>query len=112
MNHEFLAKSSGTTPYQVVFTHADSRLGATCNCPAGIFGKLCKHKLALLHGDASMLFDPNANPRLLKLSQLVQETAYPRLLAEIHQAEIALAKAKKLVDQSKKLLEKALKEGA
>ena len=28
-----------------------------CNCQAGIYGKICKHKIGLLAGDTSMLFD-------------------------------------------------------
>jgi uncharacterized Zn finger protein len=112
MNYPFLAKSSGTEPYQVVFHFADGLLTATCNCQAGVFSKLCKHKLALLQGDEAMLFNPSESQQLRELSSLVQKTAYPKLLDEIHQAELALTKAKKLVDRNKKLLEKAFKEGA
>jgi hypothetical protein len=57
-----------------------------------------------------MLFDPAKTDQLREVALLVQKTAYPKLLDEIHQAELALTKAKKLVDQNKKLLEKALKE--
>lgn len=112
MKYEFLAKSSGSVPYLVVFTHSENGLSATCNCKAGIFGKLCKHKLALLQGDASMLSDPTEDQKLYELSALVLKTSYPKFLSEIHQAELAQIKAKKTLDQSKKLLEKALKEGA
>lgn len=112
MNYAFLAKSSGAEPYQIVFDFSDNLLAVTCNCPAGVFGKLCKHKLALLRGDEAMLFDPTEAQQLREVIALVQKTAYPGLLDEIHQAELALAKAKKVVDQSRKLLEKALKEGA
>lgn len=112
MKYEFLAKSSRTVPYLVVFTHSENGVSATCNCQAGVFGKLCKHKLALLQGDSSMLFDPTEDQQLLELSALVQKTSYPKFLSEIHQAELAQIKAKKILDQNKKLLEKALKEGA
>jgi hypothetical protein len=112
MVYEFLAKSSGSTPYQVVFTHADNKLGATCNCGAGIFGKLCKHKLALLQGDTSMLFEPAAEVQLQELLVVVKQTSYPEILADIRQAELAESEAKKNLDKRKKTLEKALKEGA
>lgn len=112
MNYEFLTKSSGSSPYQVVFTHTNNKLGATCNCGAGIFGKLCKHKLALLQGDMSMLLDPASEVKLQELLAVVKQTTYPQLLADIRQAELAESEAKKNLDKRKKTLEKAMKEGA
>ncbi len=112
MKYEFLAKSSGTDPYQVVFTLDDRKLRVTCNCKAGIFGKLCKHKLALLRGDADMLFQIDGETNLKELLTIVPSTAYPELLEQIRRNEIAADEAKRVLQRSKKALEKSMKEGA
>lgn len=112
MKHEFLVKSSGTEPYLVAFNFSDGKLSITCNCKAGIFHQLCKHKLALLQGDSAMLHDSSSEPDLRKLQELISSTSYPELLQEIHQATVQADEAKKHLSKTKKLLGKAMKEGA
>lgn len=112
MRYEFLAKSSGTEPYQVVFTCVENKLTITCNCKAGIFNKLCKHKLALLRGDTGMLHNTDSESALREFQDIVTSTSYPELLQNIRRAEIASDEAKRNLRKTKKLLEKAMKEGA
>lgn len=50
------AKSSSGKYYLVTFEMSD-KIKVSCNCNAGIFGKLCKHKTGLLIGDRSFLYD-------------------------------------------------------
>ena len=53
MNSEISIKvvsSSGDT-YDVLFKFSDDKFSVLCHCPAGIYGKLCKHKTGLLDGD-------------------------------------------------------------
>ncbi len=57
MKYELNAKSSGNEPYQVLFTFHEDKLTITCNCQAGVFNKLCKHKLALLNGNVALTSD-------------------------------------------------------
>ena len=49
--------SSSGEPYDVHFEFSDNKFKVLCNCPAGIYGKLCKHKTGLLDGDSSLLFN-------------------------------------------------------
>lgn len=56
----YVISSSGTGGYAVTFawTPSSHTLSVYCNCPAGIHGQLCKHKLALITGDDS-IYDPD-----------------------------------------------------
>lgn len=54
-----VVSSSGSGGYIVSFDRDPSNgsLSIVCDCPAGIHGQLCKHKLALIDGDDSV-YDP------------------------------------------------------
>jgi len=112
MSYEFLAKSSGDNPYQVVFIFSDQKLSITCNCKAGIFGKLCKHKTALLAVDTGMLAKPEQSEALREISTKIQATTYPQLIEQLKQAETKADEAKKNLSRVKKQLERSMKEGA
>jgi hypothetical protein len=53
-----LAKSSSGESYKVEFLGEESCIRVFCHCQAGVLQHMCKHKLALLKGDESMLSDP------------------------------------------------------
>jgi len=112
MKYEFNAKSSGDEPYQVTFIFDNGTLAITCSCKAGIFGKLCKHKTALVTGDSSMLADPEQSESLKELLNQIPATAYPELIDQMHSAELKADEAKRALQKAKKLLEKAMKNGA
>ena len=44
-------KGSSSDPYELTFIKDGDSLTALCNCPAGTFGNLCKHRVAILDGD-------------------------------------------------------------
>lgn len=54
-----VVSSSGNGGYTVSFDYSprNGALSVSCDCPAGIHGQLCKHKLALIDGDDSV-YDP------------------------------------------------------
>ena len=112
MKYEFLAKSSGEEPYQVVFIFDEEKLSITCNCKAGVFGKFCKHKLALLTGDTNMLSEPEQLESLKEVLNQIPATAYPELIDQVHSAELKADEAKRALQKAKRLLEKAMKNGA
>jgi len=70
--------SSGS--YPVEFSDESGVLRVYCHCEAGTFQQMCKHKLALLKGDRTMLYDPTQD-RLL--NDVLESPAYfalkPRL---------------------------------
>ena len=102
MKYELLAKSSGEEPYQVVFIFDEENLSITCNCKAGAFGKLCKHKTALLTGDASMLAELEQSEPLKELLNRIPATAYPQLVEQVHTAELQVDEAKRALQKAKK----------
>ena len=50
-------KGSSSDPYELTFIKDGDSLTALCNCPAGTFGNLCKHRVAILDGDHSAATD-------------------------------------------------------
>lgn len=65
------AKSSGDKPYTVDFLVEGGKLTVHCDCKAGIFGKICKHKTELLANDASRLYDPGQAGDLERIQDIL-----------------------------------------
>ena len=107
--------SSRPEPYLVVFLWNNKTISVSCDCPAGELGQLCKHKLALLQNDASMLYDADQNDDLNKAFKWVQSTSFSSLLNELEeterQTEQTIAKAKKQLASIKQKVGRLLKEG-
>lgn len=111
MNVTINAASSSGGSYQVDFKTENDLLFIHCNCRAGDFGKLCKHKLKLLEGDENILADQKELPKLNEIQQWVIKSDFPDICKELYQLEEELERAKNRVKQQKKLLEKRMKEG-
>ena len=97
-----LAKSSSGESYKVEFSAAGTSMRVICHCQAGILQQMCKHKLALLKGDVSMLFDPtqasllteiHAWPQFGNLRSKIEE--FEKKLKAIDLAKANLAKEEK-----------------
>jgi hypothetical protein len=56
----FRVQGSEAEPYEVVFHKEGTNLQAYCNCKAGKNGLHCKHRFAILSGDASRVVSANA----------------------------------------------------
>ena len=112
MKFTVLAKSSGTNPYEVDFIIDGATLIVFCNCQAGSFGKLCKHKTELLAGDKMRLFSESEIPKLEQVQGLVRAASELTLLAkEIAESECIVKSEQAKLKKSKKRLEAALKQG-
>jgi len=70
------ANSSSGDPYDVHFDFSDNKLTVFCNCQAGTYGKLCKHKTGLLDGNISILFDKADQGKLLQVIEFVKYSKY------------------------------------
>ncbi len=57
----FRVKGSSKEPYEVLFIRDGNSLTAICNCPAGQFSNVCKHRLAILDGKTAGIVSDNAN---------------------------------------------------
>jgi hypothetical protein len=75
------ANSSSGDPYDVHFDFSDNQLTVFCNCQAGIFGKICKHKTGLLDGNLSILFNKADQEKLLQIIELVKKSKYTELMS-------------------------------
>jgi hypothetical protein len=82
-----LAKSSGGDSYEVSFIKTGDLLSVFCNCPAGEWGRYCKHKWKLLHGDESMLFDPSQAEELKTVVSWASASGLEDLYKKVEQYE-------------------------
>ena len=92
--------SSGNGTYSVDF-HIDNegKLSVFCDCPAGEWGKFCKHKWRLLHNDETMLADESQIDELQKVAEIAKARNIEQFDGEIKAFE---KEAKNLTKQLKK----------
>ena len=57
----FLVKGSSKDPYEVIFIKDGDSLTAICNCPAGTYGNVCKHRVSILDGSTQSLSSDNSD---------------------------------------------------
>jgi uncharacterized Zn finger protein len=57
----FQVKGSSPEPYEVTFIKDGTSLTALCTCPAGQFGGICKHRVAILEGKTRGVASDNAD---------------------------------------------------
>ena len=111
-NITFLAKSSsGEDPYKVDFINDNGRLIVKCNCPAGRFGKFCKHKMRLIKGNYEILFDENQDDDLEEMQDIIQNSGYLSLIIDLSKAEKAVREAEEDLKKVKKDVALAMKSG-
>jgi hypothetical protein len=104
------AKSSSSDYYTVICKIQDV-ITIYCDCKAGSFGKLCKHKMGLLSGDRSFLYDTSQEPLLDELERHVKSSEFNNLEKELSQALESSEIAKKNIEHVKRKIEKALNNG-
>ena len=112
MKTEFEIKSSdGVTGYVVGFVLEAGRLHVYCGCPAGVFGKWCKHKMQLMTGDMSGACVISGADDKVELQNWIGKSEFVKLLSEMKLAEDEMRVAKTKMDRTKKALEKAAQKG-
>lgn len=103
--------SSGEYSYAVDFIKENELLTASCNCPAGILGKSCKHKFQLLSGDTSILESESEEGKFQKLKGWVEASSFSQVRSKLEQIESEIASLKKEVKKEKRNLELKYKKG-
>jgi len=104
----FIVKSSDNlTTYKVDFNFGEV-VQVQCDCPAGIYGKHCKHKMGLLQGDTSLLADPNQSGLLTECLSRLDGSDIFKAIQELNACEHQLSEMKKICEKKKKSLEKIL----
>lgn len=103
----FLVKGSAADPYEVTFIKDGDSLTALCTCPAGQFGNFCKHRIAILDGDAKAIVSDNAN-RVSTIVEWLKGTDVALALAEFRNVEQDGGASKSTLAAAKKKLARAM----
>ena len=106
-----IKSSSQSEPRSVLVTQDDSGLSYFCDCPAGIRERICKHKMALVLGDDSILYDKDQRKSFDKVMEWVAQSGYPDLMKELKEAENELEPAKEKVGNIKEKIIRGMNEG-
>jgi uncharacterized Zn finger protein len=105
------AKSSSGEPYDVTVQYEEGLLSARCTCKAGIMGMVCKHRLAILHGDKSILAVSSQAEDLAKIAQWAEQTGFSALLQQLAAAEVEVSHAQLELKELKRRIEKSMTRG-
>lgn len=105
------SKSSKGEPYDVFFTFEDGVLFARCTCKAGIMGMLCKHRVALLKGDAEMLANPDQLDDLMKITTWAKQVGLDDILNRLFDTELKVINAQDKLKKMRKQIEQSLTHG-
>lgn len=100
-------KGSSPDPYELTFIKDGSSLTALCNCPAGTFGNLCKHRVAVLNGDSSAVVDDDRGKTGSVVEWLIG-TDVEAALAEMREVEATRGAPKPDLVAAKRKLAKAM----
>lgn len=112
MEKIILVKSSSRDePYAVAISSTESGLSIFCDCPAGEWGKYCKHKMAIVLADERILYDGEQNNNFNKITRWISESGYPSLVTELRTSEKELEVAKKNVKNQKEKIARLMKKG-
>lgn len=103
----FLVKGSAADPYEATFIKDGDSLTALCTCPAGQFGNFCKHRIAILDGDAKGIVSDNAN-RVSTIVEWLKGTDVALALAEFRNVEQDGGASKSTLAAAKKKLARAM----
>lgn len=90
---------SANSPYTITFEQKGDRVLMTCNCKAGQFGKLCKHKVQAVKDELATSSD---------FCIPLQNANYKDVINEIEKIESELIALKKDLDKKKKSLIKMM----
>jgi len=102
--------SDGVGEYRVSVRSDGDRVVCTCDCSAGRYGKMCKHKISILSGNGGALAHKDQLAQLHSLSAELARGNIEQCLQELVAADAALTLAKKNLDDVKRKLERLIHE--
>lgn len=103
--------SDRTTQYEIELDERDGRLVVTCSCPAGRYGKLCRHKRMLLAGDLCALSDGDSAATIKTMLEHADRTTLHVLVGQLSDAESRITAATKEKKDATRALEQLLIQG-
>lgn len=103
----FALQGSAPQPYRVTFERQQSEVRAFCSCPAGLYGRYCKHRIQLLHGEIDGVVDGGLE-ELGVLAEWLGPSSLRVALQQLDEAELAVARAKQRVAAARKAVSMAM----
>ena len=103
----FLVRGSSPQPYEVIFIKDGDSLTAVCDCPAGTFSNVCKHRTSILEGSFEAITSDNAD-QAPKVVEWLAGTDVEAALTELRQTEQSSAPDKKAIAAAKRKLARAM----
>lgn len=107
----FIKSSDPELCYELKVQQKKGWVKIECECPANERKKLCKHKIAVIECDYSMLFDPSNKESMNKAQELIKQTPFPNVLNEIKEEEKVIKSAQKNIRNLKHKVERITREG-
>ena len=104
---KILVKGSSSTPYELTFIKDGDSLTALCTCPAGSFGGLCKHRVAILDGDSGAVVGDDAD-KVSSVTQWLVGTDVETALKELREVEGVKGVPKDVLASAKKKVARAM----
>lgn len=83
----------------------DGNVAIFCDCSAGAYGKLCKHKLAVISNDRADIKNHEQDNNYELAQEWIKSSSLQKMLAEIRVAESEVESAQAKVKKLKKALE-------
>jgi len=106
----FDIQGSGENEYKVhVSPKGEDSVKMMCDCKAGIYGRICKHKLAVATGDPSLLLNPEDAERLRRVSDKIKQREIGGLLETLYAFRKEHDAIKRKMDKARKAVEAAMK---
>ena len=102
-----MVNGSSKDPYELTFIKDGASLTAICTCPAGTFGNLCKHRVAILDGDTKAVVGDDAD-KVPKVVEWLAGTDVESALAKLRDVDATSSTAKDVLAAAKRDLARAM----
>lgn len=103
----FHVKGSSSSDYEITFIKDGASLTVLCTCPAGQFGGLCKHRVAILDGKTAAISSENVD-KVPTVTAWLVGTDVESALLELRVAEKSSESSRNDVAILKKKLARAM----
>jgi len=97
--------SSSDAIYTLQIYCEDGNVAIFCDCSAGAYGKLCKHKLAIIANDKTDLENQDQDKNFELAHAWIRSSSLQKMLADIRVAEKEAESAQTKVKKLKKTME-------
>jgi hypothetical protein len=107
----YVKSSDGINCYEVAFKNREGIISIKCDCPAGELTKLCRHKLALLRGDDTVLYDNSQLSEFITIKDWIKSSSFSHLILEHDRIEKAVQEKQRELRKIKEIIEGGMRKG-